>query len=71
MNIFRHKPNEAVYRIAGITGRSSFLLKHNANASVPLFLDGHKVLTVSVVVLVPAADLDLEQVHRNVNGGRT
>jgi hypothetical protein len=48
--------------------RPNFLLKHNANAPVPLFLDGHKVLTVSVVVLVPTADLDLEEVHLNVNG---
>jgi hypothetical protein len=59
------EPLWAFYRDAG---RPNFLPKHNANASVPLFLDGHKVLTVSVVVLVPAADLDLEEIHRNVNG---
>jgi hypothetical protein len=66
MNVFRQKPKETLGSVYLIVGRADFLPKHNANASVLLFLDGHKVLTVSAVVLVPAADLDLEQVHRNV-----
>ena len=68
MNVFRQKPKETLGSVYLIVGRADFLPKHNANASVLLFLDGHKVLTVSAVVLVPAADLDLEKVHRNVNG---
>ena len=46
-----------------IVGRSNFLPKHNSYAPVLLFLDGHKVLTILLVALIPAADLDLEEVH--------
>jgi hypothetical protein len=63
MNISRHKPNEPLGSVHRIVGRADFLLKHNADSPILLLLDGHKVLTVSVVVLISAADLDLEEVH--------
>jgi hypothetical protein len=63
MNIFRFKPNEAVYRIARITGRPNFLTKHNANPSVLLCLDCAEALAMSEVTLVLPADFDLEEVH--------
>jgi hypothetical protein len=44
MNIFRHKPNEALSSFHRIVGRANFLLKHNGYSPVLLLLDGHKVL---------------------------
>jgi hypothetical protein len=37
--------------------------KYHANDSVALFLDGRKVLTILLVTLIPATNLDLEEVH--------
>jgi hypothetical protein len=62
MNMFRSKPNQPLYAelVHRIAIHPNFVTQYHANASVPLLLNGSKVLTVVAVALVPPADLDLE-----------
>jgi hypothetical protein len=69
MHMLRCKPNEPPrLDVVGSGTAPNLATQSHPNSPVPLFLDGRKVLTVLLVALIPAAYLDLEEVHSNVSG---